>query len=150
MTNEFKPHVTVASIVQHHDRFLMVEESVNGKRVINQPAGHVEAGESLTAACVRETLEETGFLVEPLAVSGIYLYKAHENLTFLRICFYARIWEDKKTRLEQDIKPGWYDYEMIKNAPNLRSPMVLTCIDDFLSGNLFDLSIIKPPIGYKL
>ena len=73
----FTPHVTVATIVEDNGRFLMVEEFAEGRAVFNQPAGHLEADESLIQAALRETLEETGWDVELTAVTGIYLYTPH-------------------------------------------------------------------------
>ena len=71
--------VTVAAIVELDGRFLLVEETVGGALVLNQPAGHVEPGESLAAAVVRETLEETGFRFTPRGIVGIYLWKNEET-----------------------------------------------------------------------
>ena len=87
----WQPHITVATIVEDQGRFLLVEETSHGKTVLNQPAGHLEADESLLQAAVRETLEETGWEVELTAVTGIYLYTAPSNgVTYQRVCFAAR------------------------------------------------------------
>ena len=86
----FTPHVTVATIVEDNGRFLMVEELAEGRAVFNQPAGHLEADESLIQAALRETLEETAWEVELTGVVGIYLYTAPSNgVTYQRICFAA-------------------------------------------------------------
>ena len=84
----FTPHVTVATIIEDQGRFLLVEEMADGRAVFNQPAGHLEADESLMQAALRETLEETGWDVELTGVTGIYLYTAPSNgVTNHRVCF---------------------------------------------------------------
>jgi len=150
MTDNFKPHVTVASVIEHENKFLMVTEKINGQIVINQPAGHVEDFENITEACMRETLEETGYKVKPYAVIGIYLYKASANLVFLRVCFAAKIIQkvENATLDKEIISANFLTYQQISTAQNLRSSMVLTCIDDYKKGNLHDLNIIRPLIGY--
>jgi len=151
MANLFNPHVTVACIAWHQNRFLMVEEQINGKLVINQPAGHLEAGESLTDALIRETLEESAYLVKPISIVGIYLYKAHQNLTFLRICFYAQILEQQNRALDSGISQVlWLSLDEISRAKNLRSEMVLTCVNDFMAGNNYPLEVLRPLIGYQI
>ena len=85
---EWKPHITVATVVEDNGRFLMVEELKRERAVLNQPAGHLDTDESLIDAAIRETLEETGYDVELTGVIGIYLYTAPSNgVTYQRICF---------------------------------------------------------------
>ena len=87
----FKPHVTVACVVQAEGQFLVVEGTIHGKALWNQPAGHLEANETLLEAALRETLEETAWDVELTGVVGIYLYTAPSNgVTYQRICFAAK------------------------------------------------------------
>lgn len=76
---DWQPHITVATIVEDNGRFLMVEELKHGRVVLNQPAGHLDPNETLTEAAVRETLEETGWDVEPTGVLGIYLYRTQQR-----------------------------------------------------------------------
>jgi len=150
MNNVFKPHLTVASIVEHENKFLMVTESIKGQIVINQPAGHVDDNESIIDACVRETLEETCYEVKPYALVGIYLFKAQADLVFLRVCLAAKF-SQKMANAKLDaqiISAEWLNYEQIAKAPNLRNQMVLACLNDYLQGNLHDLSLIKPLMGY--
>ena len=88
---EWKPHITVATVVEDNGRFLMVEELKRDRAVLNQPAGHLDPNESLIEAAIRETLEETGYDVELTSVIGIYLYTAPSNgVTYQRVCFAAK------------------------------------------------------------
>src|SRR5690554_7146314 len=100
----FLPHVTVATIVERQGRFLMVEEISGNSVVFNQPAGHLEADESLMQAALRETLEETAWTVELTGVTGIYLFRGANGETYQRTCFSADALEHqpedrKSTRL---------------------------------------------------
>ncbi len=123
------PHITVATIVQRNDQYLMVEEFVNGRLVLNQPAGHLEEGESLFEAALRETLEETGWSVELNSVCGIYQYESAEIL-FHRIAFAASPLEQLTTALDPDIHAAhWMSIDEIRQH-SLRSPMVEQCILD--------------------
>lgn len=141
------PHVTVAAIAQQENLFLMVEEQVRGTRVINNPAGHLEEAESFVDAVRRETLEETGWEFEPDAVTGIYLWKNLSlETTFLRIAFCGRCTQHHPERaLDQGIiGPRWYTRaELGDGALNLRSPLVIRCIDDYLDGRRYPLEILS-------
>ncbi len=143
----FTPHVTVATIVEDNGRFLLVEELAAGRAVFNQPAGHLEADESLIEAAVRETLEETGWLVEPTAVTGIYLYTAPSNgVTYQRVCFAARTIRHTPERPLDDgiLAARWLTREELASQPERwRSELVLRCIDDYLTGERFPLSLIR-------
>ncbi|MGH8353560.1 MAG: NUDIX hydrolase [Pseudomonas sp.] len=145
----FTPHVTVATVVEKQGRFLLVEEMANGRAVFNQPAGHLEADESLIQAALRETLEETGWDVELTAVTGIYLYTAPSNgVTYQRVCFAAR---PLRQRPEQPLDDGiigtrWLTREELLAQPERwRSELVLRCIDDYLAGERFPLTLIRDP-----
>ena len=88
---QWQPHITVATVIEDQGRVNLVEELAEGRAVFNQPAGHLEADESLLQAALRETLEETGWDVELTGVTGIYLYTAPANgVTYQRVCFAAR------------------------------------------------------------
>ncbi len=143
----FTPHVTVATIVEDNGRFLMVEELAEGRAVFNQPAGHLEADESLIQAALRETLEETGWDVELTAVTGIYLYTAPSNgITYQRICFAAKpVRHHPDLALDHGIiGPQWLTRdELITQSKRLRSELVMQCIDDYLAGERFALSLIR-------
>ncbi|MBG6286430.1 NUDIX hydrolase [Pseudomonas nitroreducens] len=141
-------HVTVATIVEDQGRFLLVEEmSADKKQVFNQPAGHLEANESLLEAAVRETLEETGWDVELTAVTGIYLYTAPSNgVTYQRVCFAARPLRHHSERALDDgiLGARWLTRDELAAQPERwRSYLVLRCIDDYLAGERFPLTLIR-------
>jgi len=146
MTAErWTPHATVATIITRNDEFLMVEEMSNGARVINQPAGHMEKGEAVIDAAVRETLEETGWEVKPTGLLGLYTYTAPANgVTYHRYCLIAEaIREVPGAELDEGIiGPSWMSIDALRNADNLRSPMVLTCAEDYLSREHYPLDLI--------
>jgi 8-oxo-dGTP pyrophosphatase MutT (NUDIX family) len=139
-------HVTVAAIVARDGKFLFVEESVGGRTVLNQPAGHWEAGETLLEAVVRETLEETGWDVEPTALLGVYEFEPPElGYGFLRFAYLA---EPKHHHAQRPLDPGivgavWLTPdELRREAARHRSPMVMRCVDDALAGARHPLALI--------
>ncbi len=144
---DWQPHITVATIVEDQGRFLLVEEMAGGRAVFNQPAGHLEANESLLQAAVRETLEETGWEIELTAVTGIYLYTAPSNgVTYQRVCFSARPIRHLPERPldEGIIGPRWLTRdELLAERARWRSELVLRCIDDYLGGERFSLGLIR-------
>jgi 8-oxo-dGTP pyrophosphatase MutT (NUDIX family) len=143
----FCPEITVAALVQRQDRFLMVEERSSGRMVINQPAGHLEDGESLAEAVIRETLEETAWTVEPEAVTGVYLWRNPETgASFLRVGFAVRCVRHHPERpLDDGIQRAlWMSRGDLKAARDrLRSPLVMSCIDDYLAGRRYPLDILR-------
>ncbi len=146
MAMTWKPHLTVAAIAQQDGRFLVVEEKVHGKLVINNPAGHLEEAENFVDAVRRETLEEAGWEFEPEAITGIYLWKNPSlQATFLRIAFYGHCTQHHADRrLDRGIVgPRWYTRTELSNGDlPLRSPLVTRCIDDYLSGRHFPLDLL--------
>lgn len=143
----WQPHITVATIVEDQGRFLLVEEQAAGQTVLNQPAGHLEANESLLQAAIRETLEETGWEVELTAVTGIYLYTAPSNgVTYQRVCFAARPLRHRP-ELPLDagiIAPHWLTRDELEaRRASWRSHLVARCIDDYLDGERFPLALIR-------
>ncbi len=143
----WKPHVTVAAIVEQENRFLFVEEEALGQIVINQPAGHLEEGEDLVDAVIRETQEETAWDFEPTAVVGIYLWQHPEELmTFLRVSFTGNCSQHNPDQLLDTgiIQALWLSRdELISQNKRLRSPLVLECVDDYLAGTRYPLTILK-------
>lgn len=141
------PRVTVAAIAERDYKFLCVQESIVGKQVINQPAGHLEQGESLIEAVIRETLEETGWLVEPRFVVGIYLWQhPRKNLTFLRATFDCEcIQFENDAVIDPDIdEVVWMSAQQLRASQQyLRSPLVLTCVEDYLKGKRFSLDVFN-------
>jgi 8-oxo-dGTP pyrophosphatase MutT (NUDIX family) len=113
--------------------------------VINQPAGHLEKNESLIDAVIRETLEETRWDFEPQYITGIYRWLHDNGETYLRICFAGNVVKEHTdikydTGIEQAI---WLTENEIKEKTNLRSPLVLKSINDYLAGNKLPLSLIQ-------
>lgn len=143
--------VTVAAIVENEGRFLIVEEECRGRIVLNQPAGHLEPGESLAEAAARETLEETGFRFEPQELVGIYLWHSHESdRSFLRVGFTGSA-EPPRTRPALDdgiIAAHWLTAgQLLQRASQLRSPLVMRAIEDYRAGVRYPLETLSflPP-----
>jgi 8-oxo-dGTP pyrophosphatase MutT (NUDIX family) len=133
-----KPDITVAAVAEHDGRFLVVEERINHKLVLNQPAGHVEHGETLLEAVVRETREETGWRFEPGALLAAYLWRNPSNgRSYLRFAFSGTVSDHKP---DQPLDTGivtthWLTREqLLERQMRLRSPLVLRCVDDYLRG----------------
>ena len=142
-----KIDVTVAAIIEADDRFLVVEEKAGGEVVFNQPAGHLEPGESLISAVIRETFEETGFSFEPHSLLGLYLWHCNEaDTTFLRVAFCGdAVPPDAIPTLDEGIiATHWLTRsQLIAREARLRSPLVLRCLDDFQTGVRHPLSVIS-------
>ncbi len=138
-------HLTVAAIIEKDDRFLLVEERIRGKNVFNQPAGHVENGESFIDAVRRETLEETAWQFRPEAVTGIYRWVLPgSGETYFRHCFSGRVTDfDAGRTLDSDIlRTVWLSLEELRQCQDrLRSPLVLRCLEDYLGGARFGLDL---------
>jgi len=142
----WKPNTTVAAIIEKDGRFLMVEENTNEGVRINQPAGHLEEGESLFEGVVREAFEETAHEFSPTALLGVYHWqRPNKDITYLRFAF---IGELGKHHVEQRLDDGiiravWMSYEELKASQSIhRSPQVLKCVEDYLAGQQFPLSAI--------
>ena len=140
------PHVTVATLIEQQGRYLLVYEEADGRRVYNQPAGHLEPDESLAEAALRETLEETGWQVALTGVVGVNLYTAPSNgITYIRTTFIA---EPIKHHPERPLDKGiieavWLTYEEIQaRQEQLRSPMTLQIIEEYRAGRRFPLNVV--------
>lgn len=140
------PHVTVATIIERDNRFLMVYEEADGKQVYNQPAGHLDPNETLKEAAIRETLEETGWTVELTGVVGVNLYTAPSNgIAYFRTTFIAKpVSHDPDYKLDTGIIDAvWLSYdELVARKDQLRSPMTLQIIEEYLAGRRFPLSVV--------
>jgi 8-oxo-dGTP pyrophosphatase MutT (NUDIX family) len=143
----WKPSVTVAAVIERDGKFLLVEEEADGRRVLNQPAGHLDPGESLATACAREVMEETAHRFAPEALVGIYRWHyAAKDVTFLRFCFRGRLDGPERGRaLDKEILAlHWLTPDELRaRQPMHRSPLVMRCVEDYLSGRHFSLDILS-------
>jgi ADP-ribose pyrophosphatase YjhB (NUDIX family) len=143
----WRPHVTVACVVADAGRYLMVEEEVAGRLVCNQPAGHLEDGETLSAAAVRETLEETGWTVALQHLIGVQQWRSSEHgEAVIRFSFAARaVTHDPERPLDTGIRRAvWMTRdEIVGLGDRLRSPLVLASIDAWLAGQRLPLSSLS-------
>jgi 8-oxo-dGTP pyrophosphatase MutT (NUDIX family) len=141
-----RPVATVATVVVRDGAFLMVEETTRSGVRFNQPAGHLEAGETLVDAAIRETVEETGFHVRPTALVGIYRWQSPDTgATFLRFAYAADIMgHDPLRPLDAGIlRALWLSRDdLLASAARHRSPLVLRCVDDFLAGHRLPLELV--------
>lgn len=141
-----RPAVTVATVVERDGRYLFVEEQTRSGLKINQPAGHLEAAESLASAAARETVEETGWTVQPKSLIGIYRWQAPDDgSTFVRFAFAAAPESHDAARpLDEGIvRAVWLTYaELTANKAAHRSPLVLRCVDDYRAGRHVPLDLI--------
>lgn len=143
----WNPEVTVAAVVEADGRFLLVEELIAGKLVLNQPAGHVEDHETLIDALVRETREETAWRLRPESLVGIYLWRSPESgRSFLRFAFCGSVDQhDASQPLDRGIQRTlWLSRtQMRAQSARLRSPMVMRSVDDYLKGRRLPLDTVS-------
>ena len=140
-----RPAITVATIIERERRFLVIEEQTRSGLRLNQPAGHVEVGESIAAAATRETLEETGWRVQPTALVGVYHWQSPFNGTYVRFTFAAepRVHESKRALDAGIVRALWLTYDEIAERRHLhRSPFVLRSLEDYLGGRRWPLGLI--------
>jgi 8-oxo-dGTP pyrophosphatase MutT (NUDIX family) len=134
-------------MVEQDGKLLFVEERSEGKVVLNQPAGHVEKGETLIEAAVRETLEESACEVKIKSVQGLYSHYYRElDITYYRFCFLSELIKHHTDKeLDKDIiSTCWLTPdEAIREVDRFRSPMVESCINDFVAGQFFPLTLLN-------
>ena len=166
MNTRWKPSVTVAAVIERDcngiQKFLLVEEETRDGLKLNNPAGHLDPGESLQQGCVRETLEETAFHFTPTALVGVYLSRferavAGENpaldISYLRFAFCGDLGEHVAGRAldEGIVRTVWLSADEIRAcADRHRSPLLLTCLDDYLAGRRYPLDLLTTDPGVRL
>jgi 8-oxo-dGTP pyrophosphatase MutT (NUDIX family) len=140
----WKPSVTVAAVIERGGRFLLIQERIGDQLVLNQPAGHLDPGESLAAACRREAMEETAHHFEPTALVGIYRWRdPRKDFTFLRFAFRGKVGAAENRPLDKEIVGvHWLAPEEIRaRRAEHRSPLVQQCVDDYLAGRSYPLDV---------
>jgi 8-oxo-dGTP pyrophosphatase MutT (NUDIX family) len=150
MDTRWKPNVTVAAIIEKDGRYLLIEEQTPEGLRLNNPAGHLDPGESPAQGCAREALEETAHPFQPTALVGIYLSRFQrpatgEDITYVRMAFCGDIGElQAHLKLDEGIvRTLWMTPDEIRAcADRHRSPLVLRCIEDHLAGQCFPLAVI--------
>jgi 8-oxo-dGTP pyrophosphatase MutT (NUDIX family) len=164
----WKPHTTVAALLEHGGRYLLVEEETEDGLRLNQPAGHVEWGERIFDACVRETQEETGYLVAPTSLVGIYQWSppGSGQRTYLRFAFDVALTRHNLLPVGRTIanarhaahaadavlaeldtgivRAVWLDFnEIVARRAEHRSPLTLQCVADHRAGRRYPLDLIQ-------
>lgn len=150
MDARWKPSVTVAAIIERDGRYLLVEEQTPEGLRLNNPAGHLDPGESPVQGCAREALEETTHRFAPEALVGVYLSRLQrastgEDITYLRFAFCGTLGEPVAGRqLDHGIvRTLWMTPDEVRaSRERHRSPLVLRCVEDHLAGRRYDLSLV--------
>ncbi len=142
----WKPNTTVAAIIEQDGKFLLVEEETAEGVRLNQPAGHVENGETLIEAAIREANEETAYDFAPEHLLGVYHWRHPEkDITYLRFAFIGKASNHQPTQKLDDgiLRAVWMSVDEIRaNQAIHRSPQVMTCIEHYLAGQRFPLSVL--------
>jgi len=142
----WKPSVTVAAVIEREGRFLFVQERSEGRLVLNQPAGHLDPGESLLEACRREVLEETAHRFDPAGLVGVYRWHyAPKDVTFLRFCFHGTVGQKDDSPLDREIVAlHWLSVDELQRRAMLGfAALEQKCVDDFVAGNSFPLEVFS-------
>ena len=150
MPNRWKPNVTVAAIMERDGHFLLVEEHTRDGLKLNNPAGHLDPGESPQDGCAREALEETAHAFTPTALVGVYLNrftKTHtdDDLTYMRFAFAGSVGTHHAERALDTgiVRAVWMTFDEIRACPERhRSPLLLRSLEDYLAGQRFPLSLV--------
>ena len=149
MDTRWKPSVTVATVIEKEGRFLLVEEHTPEGLRLNNPAGHLDPGESPAQGCARETLEETAWHFTPTALVGIYLsrfQRATEDITYLRFAFCGELgtFDPDRTLDTGVVRALWMTPDEVRqSAARHRSPLVLQCMEDYLKGQRYPMALIN-------
>jgi 8-oxo-dGTP pyrophosphatase MutT (NUDIX family) len=147
MNRVWKPNVTVAALVEREGSFLLVEEETEDGIRFNQPAGHLDQGESLVAACAREALEETAWHFRPTALVGVYQWpRPAGDITYLRFAFAGELGEHEEGRVldEGILRAVWMTPDEIHaTIERHRSPLIWQCVSDHLAGRRFPLDLVR-------
>ena len=143
----WKPNVTVATVVERDGRFMVVEEETDDGLRFNQPAGHLEKGESLVAAAAREALEETAHRFRPEFLVGIYQWpKSGSDITYLRFAFGGSIegFEPERRLDDGIVRAVWLSLDELRATQERhRSPLILQCVEDYIAGRRFSLDLLR-------
>jgi 8-oxo-dGTP pyrophosphatase MutT (NUDIX family) len=154
MNSRWKPSATVAAIIERDGKFLLVEEHTQDGLRLNNPAGHLDPGESPIQACARETQEETAFHFRPEALVGIYMSRFEKavpgqdrplDITYLRFAFCGTLGDEIPGQAldEGIVRTLWLSPDEIRAcAPRHRSPLLLSCMEDYLAGKRYPMDIL--------
>jgi phosphatase NudJ len=150
MDNRWRPSVTVAAVIERDGRFLMIEEETSEGLRINNPAGHLDPGETPAEGCAREAMEETAWHFKPTHLLGVYISRFQrsttgEDITYLRFAFTGEVGEQVPGRaLDHGIvRTLWMTADELRaTADRHRSPLVLRCLEDYLAGVRHPLSAV--------
>ena len=149
MDTRWKPNVTVAAVIERGGRFLLVEEQTDEGLRLNNPAGHLDRGETPAQACSRETLEETAHGFTPRALVGIYLSRQPKpdgsDTTYLRFAFCGDLgsFDPDRTLDTGIVRTLWMTADEVRACtPRHRSPMVVQCIEDYLKGQRYPMDLV--------
>lgn len=156
MNKRWKPHVTVATVIEHEGRFLLVEEHTADGLRLNNPAGHLDPGESPEQGAARETLEETAWHFTPTALVGIYMSRFHkptgnpaapiDDITYLRFAYCGTLgaFEADRTLDTGIVRALWMTPDEIRaSTERHRSTQVVRCMEDYLRGQRYPLGLVQ-------
>ena len=155
MDTRWKPSTTVAAIIERDGKFMLVEEHTSVGLQLNNPAGHLDPGESLVAACAREALEETAHAFTPTALVGVYLSRFQrpatseadlEDITYLRFAFCGQLGEHQPHLMLDTgiVRTLWMTPDEVRaSATRHRSPLLVRCMEDYLAGQRFPLELLN-------
>ena len=156
MNTRWKPSVTVAAVIAKSfdgvEKFLLVEEETRDGLCLNNPAGHLDPGESPAQGCARETLEETAFHFKPTALVGVYMSRFERvqadgilDITYLRFAYCGELGAHVEGQpLDEGIvRTVWLTADEIRaSAPRHRSPLLIRCMEDYLAGRRYPLDMV--------